>query len=411
MANAWGAGLYRFTAEDLAGSPIRIEQLEPYYDAITAKIGISGTDDDLSRFFGPAQGLQPPVKLGAVGRAVLRRYARRRAKMNDQGFYVGYPRLAVLTRDHDGRRAYQYEALEFFRPNDPAVYNPTYTLDEMIDAREIRYEGRVLVERYVETDTGITVHARNSDTCERHTFTCRRLILAAGTINTAKIVLESNGDHTTALPLLDTALTYIPLLNPWAIGGALDKSVYSAAMLNAVYRSSGSHPIQMSLYGLVGTLRSDYLFDFPFAGRGNIAAAKFLTPALLLVQLSYPDTVPSIHIRLLPNDRLELQSTQAPRPALEPELLRLFRQIGFYGVASLCRRLPPGNSYRYAGTLPMSVAPASRYETNPDGLLAGTRAVYVADAATLSPLPSKNHSFTMMANAMRIAEGVGRTLA
>jgi len=412
MANAWGAGLYRFTAEDLAGYPIRVEQLEPYYDAITAKVGISGADDDLSRFFGPARGLQPPVKLGAIGRAVLRRYARRGARMNGQGFYVGHPRLGVLTRDHDGRRAYQYEALEFFRPNDPAVYNPTYTLDEMIEAREIRYEGRVLVERYVETDAGITVHARNSATGERHMFTCRRLILAAGTINTAKIVLKSNADHTTALPLLDTALTYIPLLDPWAIGGGLDKSVYSAAMLNAVYSArAGAQPIQMSLYGLVGTLRSDYLFDFPFAGRGNIAAAKFLTPALLLVQLSYPDNVASIHIRLLPNDQLQLQSTGAPGPALEPEVLRLFRQLGFYGAASLCRRLAPGNSYRYAGTLPMSAAPANRYETNTDGLLGGTRAVYVADAATLSPLPSKNHSLTMMANAMRIAERVGRTLA
>jgi hypothetical protein len=44
------------------------------------------------------------------------------------------------------------------------------------------------------------------------------------------------------------------------------------------------------------------------------------------------------------------------------------------------------------------------------GRLAGTRGVYVADAATLPALPSKNHSFTLMANAMRIAEHVGRTL-
>ena len=38
----------------------------------------------------------------------------------------------------------------------------------------------------------------------------------------------------------------------------------------------------MTLYGVVGTLRSDYLFDFPLSVRGNIAAARYLTPALLL---------------------------------------------------------------------------------------------------------------------------------
>jgi hypothetical protein len=63
----------------------------------------------------------------------------------------------------------------------------------------------------------------------------------------------------------------------------------------------------MTLYGIVGTLRADYLFDFPLAARGNIAAAKYLTPALLLIQLSYPDA-PTLanHVRLLPGDRLEL---------------------------------------------------------------------------------------------------------
>ena len=35
--------------------------------------------------------------------------------------------------------------------------------------------------------------------------------------------------------------------------------------------------------------------------------------------------------------------------------------------------------------------------------------VYIADAATFSPLPAKNHSFTMMANAMRVAERGART--
>ena len=41
---------------------------------------------------------------------------------------------------------------------------------------------------------------------------------------------------------------------------------------------------------------------------------------------------------------------------------------------------------------------------------AATRAIYIADGSTLSPLPSKNHTFTMMANAMRVADCVWRSL-
>jgi hypothetical protein len=412
MANAWGAGLYRFTADDLAGYPISVLDLEPYYDAITAKVGISGADDDLSRFFGSARGLLPPVALGASGRAVLRRYTQRRKSLNRQGLYIGLPRLAVLTRDHDGRRAYRYDTLECFRPNDPAVYTPTYTLDELVRRGEILYERGVLVERYAESSAGIGVLARNCATGERRTFRCRRLILAAGALNTAKIVLRSNDDHVTRLPLLDSNRSSISLVDPWGIGGALDRSVYSAAMLRAVY--AGEHApglTHMAVYASVGTLCSDYLFDFPFSARGNIAAAKYLTPALLLVQLSYPDA-PTLtnHVRLLPDDRLELRYTSKPASPLESHVLGLFRELGYLGALGLCRRLTPGNSCRYAGALPMTTTPVGPYQTDRDGLLSRTHGVYVADAANFTVLPSNSHSFTMMANAMRIADHVGRTL-
>jgi len=412
MANAWGAGLYRFTADDLAGYPISVLDLEPYYDAITAKVGISGADDDLSRFFGSARGLLPPVALGASGRAVLRRYTQRRKSLNRQGLYIGLPRLAVLTRDHDGRRAYRYDTLECFRPNDPAVYTPTYTLDELVRRGEILYERGVLVERYTESSAGISVLARSCATGERRTFHCRRLILAAGALNTAKIVLRSNDDHVTRLPLLDSNRSSIPLVDPWGIGGALDRSVYSAAMLRAVYAGEhGPGLTHMAVYASVGTLCSDYLFDFPFSARGNIAAAKYLTPALLLVQLSYPDA-PTLtnHVRLLPDDRLELRYTSKPASPLESHVLGLFRELGYLGALGLCRRLTPGNSCRYAGALPMTTTPVGPYQTDRDGLLSRTHGVYVADAANFTVLPSNSHSFTMMANAMRIADHVGRTL-
>ena len=412
MANAWGAGLYRFTADDLAGYPISVLDLEPYYDAITAKVGISGADDDLSRFFGSARGLLPPVALGASGRAVLRRYTQRRKSLNRRGLYIGLPRLAVLTRDHDGRRAYRYDTLECFRPNDPAVYTPTYTLDELVRRGEILYERGVLVERYTESSAGISVLARSCATGERRTFHCRRLILAAGALNTAKIVLRSNDDHVTRLPLLDSNRSSIPLVDPWGIGGALDRSVYSAAMLRAVYAGEhGPGLTHMAVYASVGTLCSDYLFDFPFSARGNIAAAKYLTPALLLVQLSYPDA-PTLtnHVRLLPDDRLELRYTSKPASPLESRVLGLFRELGYLGALGLCRRLTPGNSCRYAGALPMTTTPVGPYQTGRDGLLSRTHGVYVADAANFTVLPSNSHSFTMMANAMRIADHVGRTL-
>ncbi len=412
LANAWGAGLYRFTAQDLAGFPVALSDLEPYYDALTARVGISGADDDLSRFFGPPWGVQPPLDLDANGRTLLRRYARHRRTLNRAGLFVGRPRLGVLTRDHDGRPAYGYDALEFFRPGNPAVYTPAYTLDEMIAQKQIEYLSGVLVERFTEDDAGVMVVARDVATGERRTFTCRRLLLAAGTLKTAKIVLRSRDDRVTRLPLLDNPLTHMPLLDPWRIGAALETRVYPAATLNAVYAARDSaDAVQMTLFSFTGALRSDYLLEFPLAARGAIAAAKYLTPALVLLHLIYPDAPsPGNYLRLAAGDELEIHYEARPRGALERRMLALFRRLGYAGSMRLCRRLSPGSSYHYAGSLPMTATGSDPYTTNRNGRLAGTRGVFVADAANFPVLPSKNHSFTMMANAMRIADHVGRTV-
>ena len=413
LANAWGAGLYRYTAQDLAGFPIAPEDLDPYYDVITAKVGISGTDDDLSRFFGSAGGLQPPLKIDSNGETMLRRYARHRRVLNGAGLFLGRPRLAVLTRAHDGRAAYGYEAREFFRPDNPAVYTPAYTLDEMIRRRDIRYEPGLLVERYEETSAGVTVRARECSSGAPRIFTCRRLILAAGALGTAKIVLQSNDDHGARLPLLDNNVSYVPLLDAMRIGAGLEKEVYPAAMLNGVY-SGGVHPtvIQMTLYGVTGALRSDYLFDFPLSARGNIAGAKYLAPAMTIAQLFYPDAPASTNwLRLGDDGRLELRYERKRLGTLEALLLRMFRRMGYFGAARFCKYLEPGNSFHYGGALPMTATPRERYQTDRHGLLARTHSVYVADAANFTALPSKNHTFTIMANAMRVARQVEATLA
>ena len=412
LANAWGAGLYRYNDSDLAGFPIGAADLEPWYDALTEKIGLSGADDDLSRFFGPARGLLPPLKLDSNGETLLRRYRRRRGKLNRAGLYLGRPRLAVLTREHDGRPAYGYDALEFFRADNPAVYTPALTLKEMAGRGEIAYRPGLLVERYSENGAGVEVTARVPATGERRVFSARSLVLAAGALNTAKIALRSNDDYETRLPLLDNAVSYVPLIDPLRIGAALEKEFYPAAMLNAVY-CGPPHPggIQMTLYGLAGVLRSDFLFDFPFSARGNIAAAKYLTPALVVAQLFYPDgPLPGNYLRLRESGELELGYESKKLGGVEADLLGLFRRMGYLGLARLCKYLAPGSSFHYAGGLPMKASPRGRYETDKNGRLGAARAVYVADAANFPALPSKNHSFTMMANAMRVAAAVERSL-
>jgi len=65
---------------------------------------------------------------------------------------------------------------------------------------------------------------------------------------------------------------------------------------------------------------------------------------------------------------------------------------------------PMGASVHYAGTLPMTTEDRP-WTTRPDGSSRDFGNLFIADGATFPFLPAKNLTFTLMANAVRIARG------
>jgi choline dehydrogenase-like flavoprotein len=410
LANAWGAGVYRFTERDLEDFPVSRAELEPFYDELTRHIGVSGAHDDLAPWFGDEGELQPPVELSRFASDLLAGYERERASFAAIGVKIGRARNAVLTQPHRDRQPYAYGNYEFFRPHDPAVYNPAYTLRELIEGDRISYEPGRLVESFSESEDGVEVKARNLRTGSSETFAGRSLILAAGALNSAKLVLASNRDYETRLPVLDNPMSCLPLFRLSRIGQKLDWRDSSISQLNLIHEYGGT-VLQGSIYGAAGPLRSDILFDLPLSLSANVSCLRRLAAATGLLMLFYPAARhPENHLRLTADGALKIAygepATIGPaRGEAEKDLIRAFRRIGIYSAQALCHYPRMGSSIHYAGTLGMREFPG-RYEVYPDGRLHGTRAVYVVDGACFPQLPAKNLTFTIMANAMRIASKI-----
>jgi choline dehydrogenase-like flavoprotein len=411
LANGWGAGVYRFTDRDLAGFPINAAELRPCYDELTAHIGVCGDNDDLEPYFEKDAAVLPPVQLSAFFRDLLDRYQRRRDLFQREKVVLGRSRLAVLTKPHNGRAAYGYQNLEFFKPHDPAIYTPAYTVDEMIRAREVEYRGGRLVLRYCEREDGVEVYSRDLETGREEVSYGRCVLLGAGALNTARIVLQSNSDYETRLPILDNPMACMPFFRLGAIGSALQTADTSLAQLNLVAEDGEfGEPLQASLYGTTGPLRSDVLSGLPLSIRANLVWTKYLAPAMGLLMLFYPGRRrPENYIRLLPSGALEIHFAPEGPHAAETRLLRLLRKLGYVSHRALTQRPGMGAGLHFAGTLPMQANPA-RYETDADGLLSGAKRVYVVDGACFSRLPAKNLTFTIMANALRIGRRVASRL-
>lgn len=413
LANAWGAGVLRYNSSDLKGFPISVKELEPLYDELTERIGINGaTDDDLTGYLGSPYGLQPPFPLSPIMGDFMRRYEKKREQLRSRGVSVGRIRAAILSQPLRNRKPYEAFGQDFFWGPQEAIYSPLFTIKELISAGSIRYQPSMRVTHFKELQEEVVVYASDVKTEESYEFRASKVMLAAGALNSARITLASFNDTSTKLPLLDNPVTFIPVVDPWRIGSPLQTNAFIGGELAILFPGeSVERPLQGSIYGLLGPLRTDLLREFPLSMRSNLVAGRYLVPALLMVQMFYPDQ-PSPKSWLKLNAGGGLQLTREGRLVRDREgdICKILRKMGYLAFEQLCVRPIAGSSIHYAGTLAMSASPQTPYSTDKNGRLEASKRVYIADAATFPSLPAKNHSFTLMANALRIGRHVKETL-
>ena len=411
MANAWGAGCFRFKDRELEHFPFGYSELKSFYDEVTEEVGINGEEDDLTPALGETTNLLPPQPLPKIAQVILNRYRRKKAHFLKNNFLIGRLRLAILTRDLGKRKASSFDNLEFFRPHIPSIYNPIFTLETLIQENRLTYQPGILVESFSEDEKGVTVEGLNLKTNQKVFFQAKKLILAAGTLNTTRLVLNANQDFTTVLKLVENPISYVPFIDFSQIGKPVEKKA-SPSFFGVMFdQPKMKDTVWCSMYGLWGPMRSEYLFDFPLAARGAVRAARGLTSGMIIVQCFYPGTHEPYRVKLESSGQLSIQANQdlKSHEAFERHLIKTFRKIHLYSHPSLIKHPAPGNSFHYAATLPMKKEPGP-YETYPDGRLFGRSHVYVADAANFSSLPAINHTLTIMANALRIGTLLERSM-
>jgi choline dehydrogenase-like flavoprotein len=417
LAAAWGAGCPPFTDPDLTGFPVSHAELAPCYEAIAARIGVSGARDDLLPFFGELAALLPAVEIDGNARCVLEQYERRRALMHRRGFHLGRPRLAMLSRDLGGRSATAYRDMDFWSDAGRSVYRPQWTLDEMRPRANFAYRPGLLVESFAELPDGtVEVRARGRDggPLERHR--ARAVVLAAGTLGTARIVLRSLDRYDVRIPVLCNPHTYAPMVNLRMLGKRPEERRHSLAQLCFLYARDGA--AEKATVGHLFTYRSLLGFklvrESPLAYAEGMEIIRLVTPSFAIAVIQHADEPTDAKYCVLRHGRdggpdvLEIRyalspAEQASCDQAERAILSCFRSLGCVCI----RRAHPGNaaSAHQAGTFPMSTE-ERELTTTPDGLLRGTRRVYVADGSTFPRLPSKGLTFTLMANAHRIGVGL-----
>lgn len=419
LAEAWTGGSYELDERDLAGFPFSLGDLQPHYATVARRIGISAERDDLERFSPLTAGYDAPLPLDAHSAHLLQAYARRKQRINALGVYLGRSRVAVLTR-RLGERA---ECTQLGRclmgcPRE-SLYAPSYTLRELQRFPGFMYVPGVFVERVVVDGNGVATGAVTRELTgagEKH-FTGDRVVLAAGALATTRIYLGTLQHENGAAPelpgLMDNRHVMMPFVTPSQVGRDVEIASYQFHHLALGMRgATPGSDVHGQITALKGAQVHPIVSTLPFDFRSALAVLARVRAALGIANFWLADTRrPSnvAHLRVMEDghhqlvlsygdDASDLDRTHQAITAIRKSL----RILGAIAPKSQTTVLPRGSSVHYAGTLPMT-REELLHTCRADGSVRGFERLFVVDGAAFSSLPAKNITFTLMANAVRIA--------
>lgn len=415
LSNIWGALASAFDREDLSSFPFALEEIAESYRDVAARIGISGANDEMGEFHGVDVPLQPPDWLMPIAQGILERY--KKQKPTD-GFKLGVARNAVLTSDMGHRLACNRSGMCLYGCSRGSVYNSAHEIPILRSYSNFTYLGGHPVQRILDTSGALqTVEALAEG--KKITLGARSLILAAGTINTTALVLQHYNVIGKKLRLLSSPAGAIAFLIPSKGNKVKNNDHFSLGQLSySIQLNDEKSGYATGSFYSVDTLPLTVVADrLPLARPIAMKFAAALAPHLLIANCFLPGDYSENSISLQKGwnaNEFYIEGRTLPhahktlKMAMK-RLARIMHKTGAIALPGSFSVVEPGADAHIGGSLPMSDN-TTDLTCSAAGELRPWANVYVADGASLSSLPAKHCTFTLMANADRIGKNLANKL-
>ncbi|MET7423688.1 GMC oxidoreductase [Dactylosporangium sp. NPDC005555] len=408
FGNVWGAAALPYLPAELESWPTGPGGLGPHYEQVLSFVGLSGADDDLAERFPTYAPQLESLPVSHQAAALLRDLRSNRDALHGQGFVFGRARLAVASRNADGRPCQRCGLCMFGCPYG-LIYNPARTLQELVAEHKVTYVPGVVVTRFTERGGAVHIEGRDRRTGEVVRHVASRLYVAAGVLCTTKLYLESIGAYDREIVVRDSQYFLLPMLRYSGVRGVSEEPLHtlSQAFLEVFDPELSANSVHMQIYtynelyerAISAALRAAHPAFRPIS-------AAFLRRMLLIQGYLHSDVSGEIGLTLRPDGVLDLRGRRGPhtRGVLKKLVAKLRRN------RSLLRAVPlgpamklgePGRGFHCGGTLPMRRQPAE-FETDPLGRPAGLERVHLVDSSVFPTITASTITLTVMANAYRI---------
>ena len=416
FSNVWGATILPYLDEDTRDWPFPMADLDPHYKAVLSFMDSSAEEDDLAALF-PTHGRgEPALRRSRQAEALLGDLRRHREHLRGEGITFGASRLAVRAAAKEGRPGCAYCGLCMYGCPYGLIYSSATTLRALEENPLFRRIPGVLVDRLAEDAGGVRILGRLRADQSPVEHRGDRVFLAAGALSSTRILLGSLEVYDRPVVMKDSQYYLFPLLRYAGEGGAGAESLHTLAQIFLEIRDREVSPNTIHL--------QIYTYNDLYAGaiaKSLGIAGPLLRPALgpivnrMLIAQGYLHSDHSTPIEVAlerrpsGGDLLRLRAGTDRSAGVDAMLGRVIQRISrnrsrlrAAPLGFLRQKASPGRGYHSGGTFPMRASP-SALESDVLGRPRGLERVHVVDSSVFPSIPATTITFSVMANAHRIA--------
>lgn len=414
----WGGAFLPAREEDLEGWPIPADALLSHARRAAESLPLSEPVDELSAWFPPLRGAPgPTIGLSAGQRALLDRVrdaaarSRLRAAAGQSRLLTSVAQGNVPSGDECRRCGYCMSG---------CVYGSILSAGDAL--RRLAAEGRIVlrlgrrVVSFEEHTDHVEIATVDATGREAETVRCSRLLLGAGAVESARIVVRSLASRTRSIELLRTGGAVLPLASLRRIPSDWpETNTQSSVFLEIMDPEVSPHWVHTQ----IAPANELVLRKLQLHGHGRDASrarlrwAGFERLAYALINLHSDHG--SRYVMTLEDPshggaaRTEIVYPESHRRRVRratAAVRRILRLAGFRSIRPLEQDSADGIGYHLGGSLPMRAEPSHPTETDPAGRPHGSHRVHVIDASVLPSLPGTTIGLLVLANAHRIASSL-----
>ncbi|MBF0491213.1 MAG: hypothetical protein HQM15_00340 [Deltaproteobacteria bacterium] len=412
LSNVWGGAILPYTSRDTQSWPFHISRLNPHYNSLLSYIDYSHEGDNfLDMFDFKFQKSESSLKLSQQAQCCVDCLNKYKKQLLDTGIIFSKATLATKVSS-DSKNGCIYCGLCLHGCPYGYIYNSFSTIEILKKNKNFKFLKGLCVQSIIENNNQVVISALTEEGKIKE-LSAERVYLACGPLATAKVILTSQGRVNEPIIMKDSQYFLLPITFSKIIRNVHNEELYTLAQLFIeLYDSKISpHNIHLQLYSYNDLISDFFEKKVPFS-RWLKSIKEILISRIGIIQgYLHSDDSSHIEVSLKKHHKLTnlyINGFISPNPKkVIKKLIYKVKQnkvmLGFNPIQTLLSIGLPGQGWHTGSTFPMKEITLNLNESDIYGRPHEYKRTHIVDSSVLPSIPATTITFSVMANAHRIA--------